>query len=164
MGLARFGQLLGRFVPLSEQDVAEVLEAQAVTGRRFGEIALSWGLCRPLHVWQAWAAQLAHRSEPVDLQQIGIDTQALHELPAKVAQEFGVVPIRCFDNQLVLATSAANRPRAQADLAALLGREVQFVLCAPEQLAHFLALYYSTPPTSPDAPCDHSSLAGASTI
>ena len=134
MGAARFGQLLGRFVPLSDQDIAEVLEAQAVSGRRFGEIALSWGLCRPLHVWQAWSAQLTQRSECVDLNQLGIDTQALHLVPVNIARSFGVLPVRAFDNVLVLATSPSNRARAESVLPALLHHELQFVVCECGQL------------------------------
>ena len=60
-----FGQCLGRVVPLSAHDVSEILEHQAATRRRFGEIALAWGLCRPQHVWQAWWAQLAQRGSLV---------------------------------------------------------------------------------------------------
>ena len=34
---------------------------------RFGEIALSWGLCAPEHVWQAWCDQLLSQVQKVDL-------------------------------------------------------------------------------------------------
>jgi hypothetical protein len=151
MGATRFGQLLGRFVPLSEQDVAEVLDAQAVSGRRFGEIALSWGLCRPLHIWQAWSAQLAHDSQRVDLNQLGIDTQALAQVPASIARAFGVLPVRAFDNVLILATSPCHRPR-EPQLRKLLPQELQFVLCEPEQLSRAIDTYY---PESPIAGPSH---------
>jgi hypothetical protein len=154
MGAARFGQLLGRFVPLSDQDVAEVLEAQAVSGRRFGEIALTWGLCRPPHVWQAWSAQLNQRSERIDLKQLGIDTQALHLVPANIARAFGVLPVRAFDNVVVLATSPSHRPRAESEIPGLLRYDLQFVLCEPEQLARAIETHYaeySLPDPSGDA-------------
>jgi len=146
MGAARFGQMLGRFVPLSEQDVAEVLDAQAVSGRRFGEIALSWGLCRPLHIWQAWSAQLAHRSQHIDLDRLGIDTQALGQVPASLARVFGVLPIRAFDNVLILATSPSHQPRAESQLSKLLPQELQFVVCEFEQLSRALDTYYPESP------------------
>src|SRR2546423_848682 len=54
----RFGEILGRLVNLSGHDVNEILEEQNATHQRFGEIALSWGLCAPEDVWQAWCDQL----------------------------------------------------------------------------------------------------------
>lgn len=163
MGAGRFGDLLGRVVPLSQQDVAEILDAQAVSRRRFGEIALSWGLCQPEDVWQAWIAQLAHRIEHVDLRQIGIDTQALKLVPPTIAREFGVLPIRALCNQVVLATSEDAYPRALSDLPPLIAAEVRFVLCEREQLEEALAVLYRTGAEPLDTPC-HCSLEGASTI
>ena len=54
---ARIGELLSRIVPLSGHDVEEILEEQSANRRKFGEIALAWGLCRPEHVWDAWCQQ-----------------------------------------------------------------------------------------------------------
>src|SRR5439155_6477219 len=56
-GRARIGELLSRMVPLSGHDVEEILQEQSATRRRFGEIALAWGLCKPEHVWDAWGQQ-----------------------------------------------------------------------------------------------------------
>jgi type IV pilus assembly protein PilB len=163
MGAARFGDLLRRVVPLSPQDVAEILDAQAVSRRRFGEIALSWGLCQPEDVWQAWIAQLAHRIERVDLRQIGIDTQALKLVPAAIAREFGVVPVRALCNQVILATTDDAYPRALSDIPPLIAAEVRFVLCEQEQLDEALAVLYA-PGAEHGNPLSHCSLEGASTI
>ena len=72
-----FGECLGKVVRLSAHDIAEIMEHQAATRRRFGEIALSWGLCRPQHVWQAWWDQLSLHTPHVDLTKLGIDAQAV---------------------------------------------------------------------------------------
>lgn len=159
---ARFGDLLRRFVPLSQQDVAEILDAQAVSRRRFGEIALGWGLCEPKDVWQAWIAQLAHRTQHVDLRQIGIDTQALANVPPGIAREFAVVPVRALGNQLVLATTDDAYPRALCDLPALIEAQLRFVLCDRKQIDDALAAFYPPGGDSPEAPCN-ASLVGAST-
>lgn len=163
MTAARFGDLLRGFVPLSQQDVAEILDAQAVSRRRFGEIALSWGLCQPEDVWQAWIAQLAHRTERVDLRQIGIDTQALRHVPQPIACRFTVIPIRALGNRLVVATTEEAYPRALCDLPALIGAELRFVLCDQKQIDEALTAFYPSSGTSPEAPCN-ASFAGASTI
>jgi type IV pilus assembly protein PilB len=163
MGAGRFGDLLRRVAPLSQQDVAEILDAQAVSRRRFGEIALSWGLCQPEDVWQAWIAQLAHRAERVDLRQIGIDTQALKLVPPAIAREFGVVPVRALCGQLVLATTDDAYPRALSDIPPVIAAEVRFVLCEQEQLEEALVTLYP-PGAEPSEPPCHCSLEGASTI
>src|SRR6187401_2835409 len=85
----RFGELLGRFVPLSGHDVYEILEEQSSSGRRFGQIALGWGLCRPPHVWEAWSLQLGGRTPRIDLAKFGIDAQSTDHLPGATAAALG---------------------------------------------------------------------------
>src|SRR4051812_15758645 len=83
---SRIGELLSRIVPLSGHDVEEILQDQAGTNRKFGEIALAWGLCQPQHVWKAWCRQLASAgTEQVDLKLVGIDAQAAASIPAELA-------------------------------------------------------------------------------
>ena len=142
MSAMLFGQCLGRVVTLSVHDVSEILEHQAATWRKFGEIALSWGLCRPQHVWQAWWEQLAQHTPKVDLTKIGVDAQAVGHVPAAVAHQFDVVPLRCFQEQLVVATTEQGLSRARAELPRLLDKQVKFVVTEPRHLADALAAYY----------------------
>src|SRR3954452_25407461 len=87
-----FGELLGRRVPLSRHDVFEILEEQGGSRRRFGQIALGWGLWEPRHVWETWAEHLADRSPRVDLGRMGIDVQATLHLRGALSAEPGIVP------------------------------------------------------------------------
>src|SRR5215212_9298631 len=92
---ARFGELLSRLVPLSGHDVEEILQEQTANRRKFGDIALSWGLCKPEHIWDVWAEQSAHGDhEFVDLEKAGVDAQAAALLPAEVARDLNVIPVR----------------------------------------------------------------------
>src|SRR3954468_15404046 len=109
---ARFGELLSRMVPLSGHDVEEILQEQTANRRRFGEIALAWGLCRPEHVWDAWCQQSADGIDIVDLEQIGIDAQAAAMLSSDVARQLGVIPVRVLNDAALLAT--ADAPSEQA--------------------------------------------------
>jgi hypothetical protein len=143
MSTARFGELLGRLVPLSDQDVSEILEEQTMSHRRFGQIAMSWGLCRAEHVWRAWCDQLASGPERVDLGMIGIDTQALGHLSGKLAREFGVVPVRTLGERVILAVSPETLDRAAELLPGLMGKHVQFVLADAEQIAHAITVRYA---------------------
>jgi len=138
---ARFGELLSRMVPLSGHDVEEILQEQSATRRRFGEIALAWGLCKPEHVWDAWCQQSEGGTETVDLEKIGVDSQAAAMLPAHVAREHHVIPLRVAEGAVLLAT--ANGAMEHSDeLAALLHRRVTFVHTDMKQLERMLDRYY----------------------
>jgi hypothetical protein len=144
MSATRFGELLGRYVPLSRQDVAEILEEQAVSHRRFGQIAMSWGLCEPEHVCRAWCEQLAHNRETVDLKAVGLDTQAISQMTGTLAREFGVIPIRSLSDRLILAATPATLDRAAERLPGLIKKQVQFVLADAAQIAAAIEQSYPT--------------------
>lgn len=143
---ARIGELLSRMVPLSGHDVEEILQEQSSNRRRFGEIALSWGLCRPEHVWDAWVQQSAHGTESVDLDKIGVDAQAAALLPAEFARQFELLPIRAASDAVLVATGHAAAPEHAVEaLAALLHRRIKFVRADREQLLRVIELYYPMP-------------------
>jgi hypothetical protein len=137
-----FGQCLAKVVPISAHDVSEILEHQAATRRKFGEIALSWGLCRPQHVWRAWWDQLSRQTHTIDLTKIGVDAQAVQHVSADLAVQFRAVPLRCHLDQLVIATCEQALARGRAELPKLLSKQVQFVLTDPAQLDAAIAAYY----------------------
>src|SRR5262249_32290829 len=112
MGPARIGQLLSKLVKITNHDIEEVLQEQAGSHQRFGDIALAWGLCRPEHVWQAWSEQVSDSLRTIDLDKIGVDTQAIAYLPRELAEHFCAMPIRMFGDTLVVAIDPSN-PRAK---------------------------------------------------
>jgi hypothetical protein len=139
---SRMGELLSRIVPISNHDVEEILQAQSGTHKKFGEIALAWGLCQPEHVWNAWVRQLASGVERVDLDQVGIDTQAVELIPAEAARELQVLPIRVADNVVVMATAEQETGKFEAKLATLLSHRVMFVRADAKQLHELIETYY----------------------
>jgi hypothetical protein len=143
---ARFGELLRKMVPLSGHDVEEILQEQSASRRRFGDIALAWGLVKPEHVWDAWCQQTADGQEVVDLEKIGVDAQAAAMLPAEVARQHHVIPLRIAGDAVLLAT--ANGAAEHADeLGALLRRRVTFVHAESKQVERMLDRYYPSNPT-----------------
>jgi hypothetical protein len=138
----RFGECLARVVPLSALDIAEILEDQAASRRRFGEIALAWGLCEPHDVWEAWANQLAHFTPVVNLDALGIDAQATAELPARLARRYRALPMRKIGGALVVAVEETTAARAAAKLPALLGMTLRFVVARGGQIESALRTYY----------------------
>ena len=145
MNAKRFGELLGEMVPLSGHDVAEILEDQPASGRRFGEVALAWGLCRPEHVWRAWCGQLGARTPEVDLPSVGVDAQALAHVPRHVATRFRVIPLRCVRGELVLAADPGGLAWAESELPALLRKKVRFVLADSADIGQAMRAYYPPP-------------------
>jgi type IV pilus assembly protein PilB len=137
-----FGELLARLVGLSDHDISEILLDQAISHRRFGEIAMSLQWCTPQHVWQAWWAQLGQSTQHVVLASAGVDTQALTAIPRSMAEQYDVIPIRVFEDQLVLATSEASQARARAELPLLVRKSIRFVLAPESQIRDAIDRYY----------------------
>jgi hypothetical protein len=143
---ARIGELLSQIVPLSGHDVEEILQEQSANRRRFGEIALSWGLCKPEHVWDAWCRQsTVGGAEAVDLEKIGVDAQAAAMLPADVARQLGVIPVRVASDAALIATSDTAPEHASEPLARHLHRRIKFVHAQREQLLRMIDVYYPQP-------------------
>ena len=139
----RMGQVLGQMGRLTPHDVDEILAEQRTTGARFGEIALALGLVQPEHVWAAWCTQLAEQLEHVDLDQVGVDAQAIDYVPRDLALALGVLPLRLWENQLIVAvTDPAHANATTIDLRHHTGLSIRFVLADPDQIAQGLSTYY----------------------
>lgn len=138
----RFGELLSKLVTLSQHDVEEILEDQNGSRRRFGEIALSWGLCEPEHIWQAWCDQLLTQVQQIDLDALGVDAQAAAMLHRDVALQMGVIPIRCLGEQLIVASSEANTSSLAAELALITGKTIRFVQADARHIQQAISTYY----------------------
>jgi type IV pilus assembly protein PilB len=138
----KMGDLLRRLVPLSWHDVDEILHEQRIGSRRFGETAIAMGLCRPEHVWQAWCGQRADQVEPVDLDQVGIDSQAVILITREMAMKFGVIPLRVSDEQLIIAAAESTYRQAISALPAAIRQKIKFVIAPDSQVWAAIASYY----------------------
>lgn len=142
MSRALIGQLLGRIVPLSEHDVDEILEEQKGTSRRFGEIAMAWGLCESQHIWKAWCRQTGDRLERIDLGHAGVDTQAMSFMSRQTAIRHTAIPVRSFPDLLVVAVADPSVTKDLAGEMSDLGRQIKFVLADPAEIEFAIVTYY----------------------
>jgi hypothetical protein len=143
----RIGELLSRIVHLSDQDIEEVLQEQKCTNKRFGDVAIAMGLCRPNDVWRAWSGQLDQQETTVDLDVLGIDAQATTLLPAELAHACLSLPVRICGAHLVVATDpTAGGDGQQAVVAYLktLALTVKFIPADRLQLLRAIEEYYPT--------------------
>jgi len=139
----KMGELLGEMAQISAHDISEILVEQQNNGKRFGDIALSWGLCQPKHVWRAWAQQAAMGQMTVDVLAMGVDTQAVGLLPRDKAEAWGMIPLRTIDNEVVIATADVNAASNTA-VQETLQRKCRFVLADSQQIQQAINKYYPT--------------------
>lgn len=145
---ARIGQILSRLAPLSDHDVEEILQEQKTTRQRFGEAALALGLVQPEHVWEAWIRQVQERHTPIDLGAVGIDTQALDYVPASVARQFRLVPVRAWHDELVIASSRVTDECTIQQIESQIGLKLIVALAPQTQVDAAIERYYPQTPTT----------------
>jgi hypothetical protein len=141
----RIGEMLSRFIPLTDQDIEEVLQEQNCTHQPFGQVAISLGLCRAPDVWRAWSRLLDLHPHEVDVEELGVDAQATTLLPAEMARAHSVLPVRICGSELVLAALAGDAHGVDDPVAAHvahMGLKVKYVAAPREQLLRVIALYY----------------------
>jgi hypothetical protein len=138
---ARIGELLSRLVPLSGHDVEEILQEQSANRRKFGEIALAWGMCRPEHVWDAWCQQAEH-DNPIDLERVGIDARAVALLGGEMARQFNVIPVRAASDVALVAIADPAPEHVVAELTRIIGRQIKFLRAESQQLRSLIDRYY----------------------
>jgi hypothetical protein len=142
MRRTQIGQVLSRMGKLSSIDIDEILEQQAVSHQRFGEIAVSWGLCEPVDLCEAWCVQFTEGVDAVDLAHGGLDAKLILSMPGELARQLHIVPLVSIADQMVVA---ASRPVDGDQWMAILeatGKDVRFVLAEPGEIEAALDVYY----------------------
>ena len=134
MQSTRIGELLSQQAHLTKHDVQEILAEQVSTRQPFGQIALQWGLVQPEDLWRAWFDQLTHRAPTVKLAKIGIDSRVIPIVPKQIAERYGVMPMRQFEKQLLLAIDRTPTPELADELSKILGCTVKFVVADSKEI------------------------------
>lgn len=146
MSNKRIGQFLGQFTPISDHDIDEILQEQSGsrTRKSFGDIALSLGLCRPEHITAAWCVQLLDGPpRKIDLDRVGIDTQALTHLSAQIASELNVIPVRLLGDVLIVAIASDSIALAASELPSRVTKQLRFALADPKAIRRAIEQHYA---------------------
>ena len=128
MNRPRFGEFLSRFVSLTPHDISEILEDQSSSRRRFGDIALAFGLCKPTMSGVPGGRSFP-ATGPRGPRQHRRRCPVPRHMPRVLAQEYNVIPIRASGSQMVIAAGEGNLMRAMEGLPA--GRKFSLNLCWP---------------------------------
>ncbi|NLX23388.1 MAG: hypothetical protein GXY55_17185 [Phycisphaerae bacterium] len=138
MHVPMMGEILSEMGLLTSQQVEDILEHQRRSRQKFGQIAVHQGLVTPEQVWEAWARQVSYRRQFIDLDVMGVDTEAVRRVGVSTARALEVVPLRLWGDNLVVACSPEFRSGALSDLAERTGCQIHACIALPESIRYHL--------------------------
>jgi type IV pilus assembly protein PilB len=142
MSQPRIGEVLCQMGNLTRIDVDEILVEQAVNLKKFGEIAMDWGLCTPEQICDAWCNQVKNTRQPLDLDTLGVDPYATTFLPVELAEQYEVIPLRSVGDQIVMASCREVDSSEIAELSFATGKTVRFLPASREQIQRAIKTLY----------------------
>ncbi|HYE97538.1 MAG TPA: ATPase, T2SS/T4P/T4SS family [Planctomycetota bacterium] len=134
------GQLLKEMELVTEGQIQEALILQRKKGGVIGEILVELGYVSKEEILLALAAQMG--MEVVDLDELEIPTEVIWKVPATMAKNYNVVPIKAEGNTLTVAMANPHDLNVLDDLRANLHCEVQGAVASEEGVARALEKYY----------------------
>ena len=140
----RIGDILRGMDVLTTVDITRILLEQKRTSERFGQIAIRWSLATEEQINEAWARQLVAERRSIDLDDFGVDPQALRTLTPEQAHNFRAMPVRCWGSHLVVAlVSMPLDCQILRDIGDACGMDhVYPCYCSREQLERYLDRYH----------------------
>ncbi len=135
------GQLLKEMELVTEAQIQEALQVQRKQGGVLGEILVGLEYVSKDEILLALAAQRG--MEVVDLDEFEIDPAVIAKVPATMAKNYNVVPIKFDGRVLTVAMSNPNDVNVQDDLRANLHVEVQGAVASEEGVQRALEKYYA---------------------
>lgn len=141
----RLGEILVARGMLSQEQVRGALSEQEAYGGAFGDIVeRMFGVC-PREVERAWASQYADIAERIDPRDEIIELDALLALSARQAWQFGLLPLRRENDELILCTTEEHLPRALRFVYRSLREKCSFVITDAETLGEALEEHFPMP-------------------
>lgn len=142
---SRLGHLLVRNGVLEARQVSRALAEQSRTGAPFGLVCEQLFGTDPRDVERAWADQYASLTQTVALEREVLDPKALAVISRRQAWQFGLVPMRWDEGELMVATTPSLLVRAHRFMSRTLGRPAFFVMASRNDLLRALSTAYPLP-------------------
>ena len=134
------GEMMVASGALSEGQLKEAMAHQRTAGLRLGEALVQLGHVDETTLTRALAKQ--HKMPFVDLDKGRIQEAVIERVPAEVAQEQGIVPLKEQAGKLIVAIDDPMKRIVADQLTFLLGCDVTCALAAPAALKRAIARYY----------------------
>ena len=138
----RLGELLIEQGVLTEQQVEDILAEQQRTGRPFGLLCEQMFGIDPAVIESSWSQQYARLTRHVDLEVEVFENRALELVTRRQAWQFHLVPVRFDDDEVMIATTVKQLPRALRFANNVIGLPVYFVISESAGLANALGRHY----------------------
>ena len=135
------GQLLKEMELVTEAQIQESLQIQRKKGGVIGEILVELGYVGKEEILLALAAQMG--MEVVDLDELELPPEVITLVPATMAKNYNVIPIKFEDGVLTVAMSNPHDVNVRDDLRANLHLEVQGAVASEEGVQRALEKYYA---------------------
>ncbi|MBT4768142.1 MAG: hypothetical protein HOO04_07260 [Phycisphaerae bacterium] len=142
---SRLGHLLVRNGVLEARQVTRALAEQARTGAPFGLVCEQLFGVDPKQIEQAWADQYAGLTQEVDLSREPLMPDVLGLISRRQAWQFGVVPVRWDNGELMVATIPSMLVRAHRFVNRTVDGPAFFVMTSRSELLQVLSAEYPLP-------------------
>jgi type IV pilus assembly protein PilB len=132
-GHRRIGEILTSENLVTESELSDALERQAVDPKPLGQIFLELGMISEEELNRVLADQ-ERTNNPSLLPSLFLDPQLTQSLPESVAQQHQVLPITISGDELVVATATHLESSTAAELTSLTGRNLHPIPAVPEEV------------------------------
>lgn len=140
--VVRLGDIMVERGLLTDEQRQAIIEHQRLNPRPFGLLAEEMFGVNPRAVERAWAAQYAQYAPHIDPAGERATPEALSLVDARQAWQFGVLPLRIEQDELVVATTEDRLARALRFCGWRIPMGCRFVLAEEEGLFTTLARHY----------------------
>ena len=140
LGRPSVGRILIEQQSLTTDQLTAALRHQSQSGGRMGDVLIRLGYCSDREVARSLAEQLGVPF--VDLEDTPPHPSCVHMLPAKVALEYGVIPVRMQGDRLLVVARDPNDIRVDTAVEQATGLRVLVGVATEMQLMRALRKYY----------------------
>lgn len=140
----RIGEILIQEKLINWDQLSQSLEEQEKTKEFIGEILVRKGFISKPLLYGALAKQ--HQMRYVDLDRIHLNPKAVELIPRSIAQKYSLFPIDIQRDVLFLGVASPLKIWPEAELKQMAKvRQIQAVLCLPEQIRRLIHEHYPSP-------------------
>jgi type IV pilus assembly protein PilB len=143
MALRRLGQILIDLGMIDEQQLAAMLEEQAVRGGELlGRVGVSMAVISEEQLVEALAEQWG--TTYVALGETSLRAEVLDVVSEPMAQLYRVVPLELQGNRLTIVTAEPQKIQVADELRVLLGYDIKIVVTTEPEIQKAIDKYYSS--------------------